>query len=632
MKQLAVVLFFFSPIILLAQSYNVALIPDSIKKDADMVIRLEETILEVRSPGKLTIREKHAFTILNEEGASHAHFTTYYGKFNTINYVTATLFDANGKELKKVKKKDMADRSVNDQISLINDERAKEFDFYWRTYPYTVEFEEEDDYDGVRSFPAWVPLPAPSIGLQTSRYVIAAPKDYQVRFKNVNMNQKPQVTETGGKTVYVWETSNKVPFKTERFAPPMSEIVPYVLFAPSIFEVEGYTGDMSTWRDYGKFMYQLIKGRDALPDDVKRKVHELTDKLTDPREKILVLYDYLQKNTRYISIQLGIGGWQPFDANYVATKKYGDCKALSNYMVALLKEAGITGKYVEIESGEDAAPMIEDFPCSQFDHVIACVPLKSDTLWLECTSQITPAGWQGSFTGDRKALIIDEEGGHVVSTHRYSMADNYQHRVAEANIDAEGALEVSLTTKFGGRQMRRPLGLAYEVSKEDREKFFNESLNLPTYQVDKISYSDERGENPSVQEKLHVVSPAYASITGKRLFIAPNLFNKTGTRFSPDSARRYDIVFPESYRDIDSIAIKIPQGYTAESVPANTTLNSRFGHYQSTIKIDGEKITYYRLMERNASRFPPSDYQELVKFQEQVYKNDRARIVFVKKD
>ena len=71
-----------------------------------------------------------------------------------------------------------------------------------------------------------------------------------------------------------------------------------------------------------------------LPEDIKKKVHELTDHLKDPREKINVLYDFLQKNTHYISIQLGIGGWQPFPADYVAAKRYGDCKALSNYMIA----------------------------------------------------------------------------------------------------------------------------------------------------------------------------------------------------------------------------------------------------------------------------------------------------------
>ena len=73
--------------------------------------------------------------------------------------------------------------------------------------------------------------------------------------------------------------------------------------------------------------------------------------ITDPQTKVAVLYNYLQQNTHYVGIQLGIGGWQTYDAAYVATKKYGDCKALSNFMISLLKEAGIKGHAVVIKGG-----------------------------------------------------------------------------------------------------------------------------------------------------------------------------------------------------------------------------------------------------------------------------------------
>jgi hypothetical protein len=95
-----------------------------------------------------------------------------------------------------------------------------------------------------------------------------------------------------------------------------------------IFKLDNYKGDMSTWKGFGKFIYELSKGRDVLPDDIKQQVKSLTARASSDVEKIKILYDYLQKNTRYISIQLGLGGWQPFEATYVAKKGYGDCKAL----------------------------------------------------------------------------------------------------------------------------------------------------------------------------------------------------------------------------------------------------------------------------------------------------------------
>ncbi|MEP6750965.1 MAG: transglutaminase-like domain-containing protein, partial [Bacteroidota bacterium] len=510
--------------------------------------------------------------------------------------------------------------------------RYKEHDFYYRSYPYTVEYEEEDDIEGIQGFDDWMPLRKPGRSVQNSKYTVVAPKEYKLRYKLSNCTIQPVITETTDKKTYTWEIKNLSALSVESNGPSWNEIVPSVLFAPSDFEVSGYKGNMSTWQDYGKFMYQLIKGRDVLPDNIKAKVHELTDGLKDERQKVYVLYDFLQKNTHYISIQLGIGGWQPFDAAYVATKKYGDCKALSNYMVALLKEAGIKGKYVEIESGYNADPLIEDFPSAQGNHVIACVPMAKDTIWLECTSQIESPGYMGSFTGDRKAILIDEDGAHIVSTPRYSAADNIQLRIVNAVISPEGNLDAQVNTRSTGIQQELAHGLLYGSSKEQRDKYLNESLNLPTYQVDKSNYEEEKGRIPAMKEYLHVTSVGYASVTGKRLFIAPNLFDKTGLKYPSDSIRKYDIVYENAFRDVDSITIIIPAGYSPESVPQNVKLESRFGRYAFNLKIDGDKISYNRILEKSRNRFPASDYGDLVKFQDQIYKADHARIVLVKKE
>lgn len=617
---------------LAAQSYSVLLIPDSLRKNADMVVRVDETILEIKSPGKASMKTRRAYTILNETAAKYAGYVSEYDKFNDINSIDARLYDAFGKELKHVKKKDMQDMSGNDDESLMVDSRYKHHNFYYRTYPYTVEYEEEDDLDGLFHFPSWTPLDAPFISAVSSKYIIIAPSDYQVRYRASNCRVEPVITAEKDKKIYTWQVSNLPAIVSERYAPPFSELTPRVYFAPSQFELEGYKGDMSTWEGFGKFIYELTRGRDQLPDDVKARVHALTDGISDRRKKAEVLYEFLQKNTRYISVQLGIGGWQPFDAKYVATKRYGDCKALSNYMVSLLKEAGVPARYVVITSGTRARPLLDDFPSLQGNHVVACVPMEKDTMWLECTSQTVPAGYQGEFTGDRKAILIDENGGHIVNTTRYTVDDNVQYRTVNASIDAEGNLDAQVHTRFSGTQMETPHQLMFEVSKDWREKYLNEALNLPTYQVEKSNYEEEKGKAPTVKEDLHVLSAGYASVTGKRFFVAPNLFNRTATRFSPDSVRKFDIVFSDSYRDIDSIVIKIPAGYSPESMPAPLSLDSRFGKYKSSCKVEGEQITYYRLLERHAAHFPPTDYQELVKFQEQIYKNDRARIVFVKKD
>jgi hypothetical protein len=615
-----------------AQSYNVGLIPDSLKKDARVVVRDDEYILEIRNASKAITREHHVYTIMNESGDNLGGFFSGYDKFNSINSITLGLYDAMGKELKRVKKKEMEDRSYISEGTLMDDARYKEYNFYYKVYPYTVACDEEDEMNGILAFQSWRPLLNSGISTQHSKYVIIAPKDYEIRYRPVNCNYKPVVTSTGDRKVYTWEMSNLSARVMETAGPRWKEIAPHVLMAPSDFEAEGYKGNMSSWESYGKFINQLREGRDVLPDDVKKKVHDLTDHLKGPREKVYVLYDFLQKNTHYISVQLGIGGWQPFPANYVATKKYGDCKALSNYMIALLKEAGITGKYVVIYGGRDEPPLVDEFPSLQGNHVISCVPIEKDTIWLECTSQTESPGYMGSFTGDRKAILIDETGGHVVKTPCYSAADNTRSRVVNASINPEGNLEAEVATTYHGVRQEIPHSLIYGASEDEREKYLNNLFHLPTYKVDKSRYEEQKGALPVIKEYLHVVSPNYANITGKRLFITPNLFDKSTYRLPQDSVRHYDFVDDRAFRDIDSIAITIPAGYQAEAIPPDTHIDNKFGKYSASLQVMADRIVYYRNWEESSARFPPSDYTALVRFYEQVYKADHTRIVLVKKE
>jgi hypothetical protein len=301
-------------------------------------------------------------------------------------------------------------------------------------------------------------------------------------------------------------------------------------------------------------------------------------------------------------------------------------------MVSLLKEAGIKANSVSIAAGEDAENIVEDFPCHQFNHRITCVPLNKDTIWLECTDQTDSPDYMGSFTGNRKALLVDETGGYIVNTPSYAEKENVQIRKVDAEIDADGNLTANVDTKYTGIEEELPHSLIYDVSKEDRERFLNMELNLPTYQVDKSNYTEQKGKIPFVTEYLHVTSSSYASVSGKRLFLSPNLFNKVTERLKSDSAREYDIVFHKARTSIDTIHLKIPEGYTPEAVPKNVSITNKFGSYNITFNIDGNNVKCIRFFEKKMGRFAPSEYNSLVKFYDDMFKADRSKIVFVKKE
>ncbi|HMI62933.1 MAG TPA: hypothetical protein VK518_18575, partial [Puia sp.] len=350
------------------------------------------------------------------------------------------------------------------------------------------------------------------------------------------------------------------------------------------------------------------------------------------KEKVRILYEFMQQNTHYISVQLGIGGWQPFDAKYVAERKYGDCKALSNYMYSLLKEAGIKSYYTLVKAGSSSHYLVDDFPSSQFNHVILCVPQKTDTVWLECTSQTLPAGYLSGFTADRSVLLVDEEGGKLVRTPKYRRKDNLQSRVTEAAVDAEGNLTAVIHTQYRAQQMDELESMVNDLSKDKVMKILKSELDLPTYDVSKFEYREEKSAMPSIYETLDLVSPNYAQISGKRIFINPNIMNRSRRRLHAEDNRKYDIVTAYEYEDVDSTEIKIPAGYRPEAVSPGTTLDSKFGRYTSTVRVEDDKIVYSRRLEKYSGRWPAAMYGDLVKFYEQLYKADNSRIVLVKKE
>ena len=613
-------------------AYPVSAIPEALLKKADLVKRLDEMTIEVRGIGKAIYRRHYVYTVLNEAADEYAALVVGYDKFHLINDISGTLYNAAGKKLRSVKKKDIQDGSGTDGSSLITDGRYKYHNFYYKEYPYTIEYDMEMELNGVFYFPEWMPQSGPKISVESSRLSFETPKDYNLRYKMFHYAGMPQAKELKNTKICSWELGLVPAREEEAFAPEWNQLVTRVLTAPSDFEIGGYKGNMDSWQQFGKFMTALYAGRDVLPASMKAKVRELTSGLKTQQEKIDTLYRYLQQNSRYISIQLGIGGWQPLDATYVAEKKYGDCKALSNYMVALLKEAGIKAYSALITAGTEDKDIVSDFPSNQFNHVIVCVPGARDSTWLECTSQTVSPGYMGSFTGDREALLIDDAGSRLVRTPAYRQEENTQYRVINAQLDAAGTLDAAVVTRCTGLLQDDLHGVVHGLSDEEQQKRLRNYFSLPNYEINAFAYR-EAGSNtvPVITEKVQLVSKNYAAITGKRLFIAPNVLTGSTRKLSDDEQRKEAIIYPYGFKITDSVSIRIPQGYTVESMPKSVKTENVFGVYEIRFELNADTIRMTRRYERNSGRFPASDYKKMAAFYNTIYAADRSRMVLVKK-
>jgi hypothetical protein len=465
-------------------NYSIDNIPKELLKNANAVVRMDYTWFELKSRKNATVTRKYAITILNSNADSYAQFREYYDDFTKIKSIKGAIYDKNGKQIKKIKKKEINDVSAVSNMSLIEDTRMKYIEVLQSNYPFTVEFEFKKDFSGMLSYPHWMPVGNYKIAVEQSTCTAKIPNELGMRYKVKNFLSEPAITSEDDSKIYTWTMKNFQAIDSEPFSPNYRNFLPIVYLSPNKFEYDGYSGNMETWESFGKWLKGLESGRDQLKKETVKKVKKLVEGAENEEEKVKIIYEYLQSKTRYISIQLGIGGWQPFKAEDVDKNGYGDCKALSNYTHAMLKIVGIKSHNASIGAGRGHPSFDADFPSMGFaNHQILCVPLKNDTIWLECTSQDSPFGFIGSFTDDRNALLYTAEGGKIVRTTRYPQEVNTQKRIAKVKIDVKGNARANIVTKYRGLQYENVQDQFRRNKKEQREELF-ESLDIPNMEIE----------------------------------------------------------------------------------------------------------------------------------------------------
>ena len=605
-------------------------LPDSLRRDAAVVCRQEVLEITIESPRRIRVHRRSINTILNSKGDPYGTISTFYDKFHELSSVTATLYDAEGKPVKKIKKSELEDALIGGMGMLEVDTRVKYYAFAHRSYPYTIDFEEEQLVNNGFMLPSqWFPQPSPAMSVVSSSLVVHAPADFTLHYKEYDL-PGPAVTpeKKGGKT-YTWSCNNQPARTPEAYAVAWRRREPAVRLAPGEFEIAGYKGVADTWGHLGKFNSDLFQGRGQLPEEARQKVHALTDGLTDTA-KIAALYSWLQQNTHYVGIELGIGGWQPYDATYVYTRKYGDCKALANYMVALLKEAGVRAWPVLIYGGSEPPIVDSAFPCLQFNHCIAVALAGTDSVWLECTSNTLPAGYLGSFTADRDALLLDGPDAHLVHTPVYGVRENRLSRRLDGTVADNGGLEATLRVGYTGLEQDAPRGMIDRLSRKDLLEDRRQALGLNDCVINDYNYVSTRTAVPSLDESMRVSAEHFATINGNRLIVAPGRFWRRTSRLQTTGPpRQTAIELRVSIDETDTLVLRIPHGYTPERLPSGHISNP-FGSYSVQSHFENDVLTVACHYLEQKGVYPAASYEQMARFFDYTWRSGNQQIVFVK--
>lgn len=604
-------------------NFAVSKIPAHLFSKANIIIRSHHVKFEVLSPGEAVTTEYKVMTLLNESAQSDNQVVIHYSKLSEIEDIYAAVYDASGQLVRQLKRKDISD--VKPPEYFINDDRYKVLNLPSTSYPYTIEYAVTSRQHSLMFYPIFAPQQKSSMAVQHARLEIIMPAGQTFRVKEIGLPDGCRIAPS------TWKFTNIPAFKPEMYAPKAEVNSPFILTAPNEFELNGISGDMRTWKSYGAFINKINASRDQLSPETIKKVQQLVADCTDQTCKIQRIYQYLQDNTRYFYVGLGIGGWQPASALEVDQYKYGDCKGLSNYTQALLKAVGVPSYYALIRAGEDEQQQYPDFPNAWFTHATLCVPNAQDTFWLECTSQQESWGFNSDFTDNRPALLITPEGGQLIRTPEYNEKQNtVQHDVTIA-INIDGSAQWVSNDSYKGIQQILPAVVA-EMHEEEQKKAIYQLLHISDFEITKLELSRKKGPQPEVNQHLELVLPKFASVSGKRLFVpacVPTSPLEIPT--STESARKMSVqADPRGYTTVHHTTLLIPDGYHLESAAEPVDINSPFGHFSLHFATEPGKITVSRQLIINNSIQPASTYQALIDFLKAIGKAEKTKLVLVK--
>jgi transglutaminase-like putative cysteine protease len=300
---------------------------------------------------------------------------------------------------------------------------------------------------------------------------------------------------------------NEKPLKVLRFDCKEVAEVPDEAARPGFSEVAQYV-HVSTYQDWaavGRWYWALVEDQLVADKELRAVVAEATQGLTDERQKVSAIHNWVVQNTRYVGLEFGIHGFKPYRTTLCLRRRFGDCKDKASLIKVMLNEAGIDANLVLVRTRRNGSIEMEPPSLQLFDHAIAYVP-KYD-LFLDGTAEFS--GTRELPWGDQGVpVVIIQDGGGAVSRATPVFPAKHNALLTTMDIDLdqdEAVVDASLTvTGVFAADYRQ----SYETE-QDREDTFGQGLaqDFPGAKLVSLQFSDLSALEQDVKVAYRYTAP-----------------------------------------------------------------------------------------------------------------------------
>lgn len=565
--------------------------------------------------------------IRDRSAEEYAEIEIPFTKKDRVTILTAQIEDVNGNVIRQLKKSDFKDKSSVSGFSLYEDDFVRTFELKHNVYPYRIRYSWRYDYNEFIDIVNWYPYIDELVPTQLAELEVRVPASYPVLFHSNNV-EKISVDTLESGIVYKFFGRDMVLPKKEINSIPLEKIATNVQVVPETFKW-AVKGSHSNWIEFGNWIYSLNEGTEDLPEMEKSKIRSMIKGLPDKMSIIKFLYQYLQQNTRYINVSIGTGGLKPYPASYVLTNRYGDCKALSVYMKALLKAVDINSYYTAIYGGEQNPGIKMEIASLQFNHAILCVPMENDTIFLDCTRKSVPVGYMGTFTQGRDAFVIKKDSSFFFRVPELTADETEEVVIHRYRINGVNQSDVSIQNTYKGYKFDYFSSVSKNLSIEESEQLLRERFfNFPSFELTKLElkqpYSDSAFIKLSASLSLSNFLKPYGQEVGFQIYpLQLPAYETPGARKLPLSIE-YPVNINEEFE------YKLSDQFKVTFLPPGQKVESPFGYYSFQTVLTGNSIRINRKFVLHKGEYPLQEYPEFYSFIQKVIKNNNFKVMLTK--
>jgi transglutaminase-like putative cysteine protease/Tfp pilus assembly protein PilF len=429
-----------------------------------------------------------------------------------------------------------------------------------------------------------------------SRYVLIAPRDKKLYFNQPRLpalERKDQIS--GDEAIYSFRATATPKIDSEPGMPGFSEVAAYV-----------HVSTYQKWDDVATWYQGLIKGQlDASPQ-IRDAVREATRGITDERAKIRAIYELVVTKTRYVGLEFGIHGYQPYRTPQVFARKFGDCKDKASLLVVMLKEAGIAATMVLARTRHGGDLDAQPASLAPFDHAIAYIP-KYDW-FLDGTAEFSGSDELPAQDQDIHVLVVNEH--KLVRTPVPPALHNTVVTDWRVALDPSGDAHVEERLRISGEAAHEWRN--HYQSPGERNDKYSKAWNdkYPGARLDKLEMAVEDREKP-VEVRAALDVPHWARPEGGGL-VMPILGREADMlrNYARLSSRRHDLILGYPWRQEDRIVLTLPRGFAVKRAPETRTVESPMGRFTLTVEPKGATVVVTSTLQVDRHRISEKDYPE----------------------